>query len=408
MARILNKPWHDAFAECLEPHTDIPKSFVTWSALSLIGATLKNNVFFETGTYTLYPNQFIILVAPPGIGKGTAMDIISGIIDETKPNKIVNLQSDRITAEKMIENLAAGWTPPLTMVNQQIVIQPVDHCCLIFSTEIRTLLGASEWMLEFLEESWSKTTFDYQTKNKGSLFITDMCCSLLAASVPDFLRNINREISMAITGGFSSRCLFIYAEEPSSYVPWLPPLKKNAASYKRYQELAADLKAIASLRGEFRVNTEARLQFEDYLKKNRQVSIIYDSDAVANFKARLKPHLLKLAMVLSVSRGDSKIIEGIDMLNAIAEINKVLVNLEKLFRGSGESDLSPATARVQSIFDKSQTMLSRNELIKMTQRHIDFNDLDRILYVLEITGFIKKVTANKRDFWQATQQKKKP
>jgi hypothetical protein len=60
------------------------------------------------------------------------------------------------------------------------------------------------------------------------------------------------------------------------------------------------------------------------------------------------------------------------------------------------------------IFEKSQTMLSRNELIKMTQRHIDFNDLDRILYVLEITGFIKKVSANKRDFWQATNQKRKP
>lgn len=396
MSRVLKQSWHESFLECVKPHTDIPESFITWAALSLIGATLKNNVFFETGTYTLYPNQFIILVAPPGIGKGTAMDIVTNIINETKPNPVVNTQSDRITAEKMIENIATGWNTALQMLGQQLVISPMDHCCLIYSTEIRTLLGSSDWMLEFLEESWSKTTFDYQTKNKGSIFITDMCCSLLAASVPDFLRNIHREVSMAITGGFSSRCLFIYAEEPSTYTPWLLPLKKNPASLQKYKNLILDLKEISRLKGEFSVNTDAKILFEDFIKQNRGVSLTDDSDAVANFKARIKPHLLKLAMVLSASGGDSKIISKIDMLNAITEIKKVQSNLERLFRGSGESDLAPATARVQNILEKLGSA-SRAELIKATQRHITPENLDRILYVMETIGFCKKETRNKRE-----------
>ena len=76
MARVLRKAWHESFYDCMEPHTDAPNNFITWSALSLIGATLKNNVYLKIGTYTLFPNQFIVLVAPPGIGKGTAMNMV--------------------------------------------------------------------------------------------------------------------------------------------------------------------------------------------------------------------------------------------------------------------------------------------------------------------------------------------
>ena len=211
MPRLLKKAWHEAFFDTMEPHSDAPNNFITWSALSLIGATLKNNVYLKIGTYTLFPNQFIVLVAPPGIGKGTAMNMVKGIIDETKPNPLVNTLSDRITAERIIERIADGWQTAPSIIGTQLAMGKVDHNVMLFSEELRVLLGASEWMLTFLEVAWSQSTFDYQTKNKGSVSITSMCCSLLAASVPDFLRNVNHEASMVITGGFSSRCLFIYA-----------------------------------------------------------------------------------------------------------------------------------------------------------------------------------------------------
>jgi len=205
VARVLRKAFHEAFFDCVSPHTDTPDNFIVWSALSLIGAALKNNVHFEIGTYTLYPNMFVVLVAPPGVGKGTAMNIIEDMIKDAQPAEVVNTLSDRITAERILERIADGWSAPPTIKNMQLVIGAKDHNCLLFSTELRVLLGASEWMLEFLEEAWSKKTYDYQTKNKGSVFIDNMCCSLLAASVPDFLRNVNREAHMVITGGFSMR-----------------------------------------------------------------------------------------------------------------------------------------------------------------------------------------------------------
>lgn len=407
MSRVLNKSWHEAFLQCVSPHTEAPDCFLTWSAFSLIGAALKNNVRFEDGVYVIYPNQFVVLVAPPGIGKGTAMNFIEHMIEENKANPLVNTLSDRITAEKIIERIADGWTTAPRFVNQQLSIGTTEHSCLLFSTELRVLLSASDWMLSFLEESWSETSFNYQTKNQGSKFISEMCCSMLAASVPDFLRNVNksRDSSMVITGGFSSRCLFIYAENPSKDLPWPKPLKKYPPSKAIYDNLLIDLQAISSLRGEFSVDTSARIIFEDFLKKNR-VANGDDSEAVANFKARIRAHALKLAMVMSVSRGDSLIINNFDMLNAITELNKILVTLEKIFRGAGDSDIAPLISIVQNYIEKKGTA-SRQEMYKALYRHIGtLENLDRILMILEYMEFCTQVVVQKKIYYKHTPKKK--
>jgi energy-coupling factor transporter ATP-binding protein EcfA2 len=408
MSRVLKKSWHEVFFECHSPHSDAPDNFLTWGALSLIGAALKNNVYFEIGTYTLYPNQFIVFVAPPGVGKGSVMDMLEKIIADCKPHIPVNTLSDRITAEKILERIGDGWQSPPKFSAGQIVIGAVDHNCLMFSTELRVLLGASDWMLEFLEEAWSKKTYEYQTKNKGSVFIDNMCCSLLAASVPDFLRNVNREAHMVITGGFSSRCLFIYAENPSKDLPFPEPLKKNKTSKDLYDKLIIDLQNISHLKGEFKVDTGARIMFEDFLKRNRLAAAADDSEAIANFRARMKAHLLKLAMAFSVSRSDDLIINTIDMANSIAEIRGVITNLNKLFRGAGEGMDAATTARVQDFIEKVG-MTSKHEILKALHRHLNSQEhLDRILWILVAIGFVKQVSQGKKEYYQHIPTKKVP
>jgi energy-coupling factor transporter ATP-binding protein EcfA2 len=408
MSRVLKKPFHESFIDCVSPHTDIPDTFIIWSALSLVGAALKNNVYFQIGTYTLYPNMFIVLVGPPGVGKGASMSILEQMIIDTKPNQVVNTLSDRITAERIIERISDGWSTAPQLKNMQLVLGKNDHNCLLFSSEIRVLLGASDWMLEFLEEAWSKTTYEYQTKNKGNVAIDNMCCSLLAASVPDFLRNVNREAHMVITGGFSSRCLFIYAENPSKDLPFPEPLKKNAKSKALYDNLVLDLQEIGTLRGEFVIDTGARLRFEAFLRLNRAASSKDDSEAVANFRARIKAHVLKLAMIFSVSRDNTLRISEMDMVNAIAEVQKILVSLTKLFRGAGEGMDAAVTARVQDFIEK-YGRVSKKEIFKSLHRHLNSPEaLDRILYVLESIGYCTVVNSNKTTFYQPVAKKVGP
>lgn len=407
MARLLKKPWHQAFFECVSPHTDSPDQYLIWSALSLIGATLKNKVWHEIGTYIVYPNQFIILVGPPGVGKGTAMALISDIIKENKLNPLVNTLSDRITAEKIIQQIAAGWQVAPSFRNQQLVVGQMDHNCLIFSSEIRVLLGASEWMLEFLEEAWSRTTFEYQTKNQGSASIDSMCCSLLAASVPDFLRNANKQVRMVISGGFSSRCLFIYADQPSKDLPFPKALKKNPKSKALYDDLVADLKDIAAMHGEFIITPDARILFEDFLKKNRIAAQHDDNEAIANFRARIKAHTLKVSMALSASRSSDLIISQLDMANSIHEMQKILVTLERLFRGAGDSLDAENITRVQNLIEK-RGAVSKKEILQALWRHFSTETLDRILYILVTIEFCEPVSIGKQTLYRHIPKKVQP
>ena len=382
----------------MSPHTDAPDNFIIWSALSLIGAALKDSVWFESGTYTIYPNLFVILVSPPGIGKGTAMNIVEEMIEETEPNRVVNTLSDRITAEKILMRIADGWAKAPSIKNQQLVIGAMDHSCLCFSTELRVLLGASEWMLEFLEEAWSKTKYDNETKNKGSVFIKEMCFSLMAASVPDFLRNVNREAKMVISGGFTSRCLFIYADSPSKDLPWPEPLKDNPRSKALYDDLITDLKDISTLHGKFSVDASAKIRFEKFLTANRAAAAKEESDVILYSRSRMRANTLKLAMVFSASRGNSLVINDLDMLNAITEVTKVLERLGKLFRGAGEGMDAATADRVQSYVER-YGKVSKRELIKvMVPRHLTIEALERIISVLEAIGFCA-TTVQGKDVW---------
>lgn len=407
MARILRRPWHEEFFACISPYTDAPDNFITWSALSLIGATLKSNVCYELATYIVYPNLYIVLVAPPGIGKGTALHIVDEMINETGPNNVVNVLSYRNTTESILIDIENGWTQAPKMVGMQITVTQPEHSCLFLSTEIRTLLGSSDWILEFLEEAWSETKYKSRTKNKGHVEIKDMCFSLLAASVPDFLQQVGREYNskMVITGGFSSRCIFVHSQKPSKDLSLnTPSLKSNPKAKALYDSLVADLKEISLLKGKFIADADARILCENFLKENRIAAEDEYSEAVINARARAKANVIKLAMVFSVSRGDSLVINRIDMLNAISVIKDLFLNLTKLFRGAGDSLDAPKIARVQQFIEKNNYGVKRNEILRALVRHITNDDLDRILWVLESIGWCTKIERNRLTWYTAVPQ----
>src|SRR5271155_3237484 len=119
-ARKLNTNWISAYAAALDPITEAPSAYVIWSAISVISAVLKKKVWVRRGTYKVYPNQYIVLVGPPGVGKGTAIHPAHAFIKDYKP-QLSNYLSDRITAPKIIEKLADGFQTQSVVAGNIIV-----------------------------------------------------------------------------------------------------------------------------------------------------------------------------------------------------------------------------------------------------------------------------------------------
>ena len=382
----------------MSPITEAPDAYVIWSAISVISAVLKKKVWIDRGPYLIYPNQYIVLVGPPGVGKGTAVHPAHAFIKDYKPS-LSNYLSDRVTAPKIIETLDAGFQTQ-QIQNGSIVVTK-EATAIIMAMELSTFLGSSDWMTSFLCQTWDQNEFEYGTKNKGSNVIKDMCISLIGACVPDFIRRINGHAnsSDAINGGFTARTIFVFANEKSKDLPWPMALRNTTNGPDTIQKLRDDLVSIAALRGEFKMAPDARHEWDVFYKSIKHKD--EDSDVIRHFKSRQNVHVLKVAMCLSAATNESLTIDRWCLSTAIALVNGVLNTLDITFRGVGESSLSEATAKIQTYIERKGSA-SRRELVRDNHRHCTVEDLDRILNILCQIGIVRAYTKGGIQYYDHT------
>lgn len=395
MARALSKNWIVEWSEAMSKISEAPEQFNIWAAISVIGSVLKNNVSFTRGQYTIYPNNYIVLVGPPGVGKGTS---INPAYDLAKELNLVNVIPDRITAPKIIERIASGQ-PGAVMNHSGNLSVAKDSTACLMSLELPTLLGGSDWMLPFLCEAWDRNSYEYDTKNSGSSVIKGMCTSLIGACVPEYIRRLNKDVNGAINGGFTARTVFVYAQETSKKIMWPKPLKDTPAGKKLEDDLKSDLKQISQLKGKFDFTPDGASALEQFYKSLRPLE--NDSDVVIHFKSRLLTHVIKVSMIFSAADRDNLKIDRIDVHNAVTCLKHVVFNLDKAFRGVGESDIAEATARVQNFIEKRK-FVTKNEILANLHRNVSPENLDRILVMLCQINFcrIKLVGNPPRSFYE--------
>ena len=385
MARKLKQNWITEYSNAINPITEAPSAFVIWSAISVISAVLKKKIWVNRGTYKVYPNQYIVLVGPPGVGKGTAIHPAHAFIKDYKP-QLSNYLSDRITAPKIIEKLANGFQTQ--HIHNGLITTSTESTAVIMATELSTFLGSSDWMPTFLCDTWDKSEFEYDTKNKGSSHVKDMCVSLIGACVPDFIRKINgrQNASEAINGGFTARTIFVFASEKSKKLPWPTSLENTPNGQQTIANLRFDLEQIANnCKGEYKFSQDAALLWYQWYNKhgpNEQ-----DSDVVRYFKSRQDVHILKTAMCLEAADNDGNLINLWALQTAIALVDGVVKTLDICFRGVGESSLAEATGKIQTYIER-KGIVSRGELLKMFYRDATIEDLDRIISTLLQIGVI--------------------
>jgi Protein of unknown function (DUF3987) len=369
--RRLKASWIATLSTAINAVSEAPMQYSIWAAIAVIGSVLKDRVYIKHGIYDIRPNQYIVFVGPPGIGKGSS---IHPAYDFPKRLNLINVISDRITAPRIIERFASGFTGQPQIQGGHLTM-PSDSTATLISAELPTLLTSSDWMLQFLCDAWDRGEYDYDTKNAGSSTIRGMCTSLVGACVPEYIRRLNKDATAAINGGFTARTIFVYAEEKSKKLPW-PKQFRTSANQQLLNCLDEDLTQISQMRGEFQVTQQARWTFDKWYYANNVAD--NDSDVTVHFKSRMHVHILKLAMAFSAAEKDDLVIDDIIMQNSILCMEHILGNLDKAFRGVGESELSEATNRVQNYFER-KGYASKRDLLSVMHRHVTAENLGRIL-----------------------------
>jgi len=330
------------------------------------------------------PNLYTVLVGRPAIGKGVAFDAGLPLVKEAKT---VNILSDRLTMEYVLEKLSKGFTSTIPIPGG--VKLGTEASVLLVSRELSVFITASQFSLTALTDLWEghEGKFMYGTRGKGEWNVESPCVSLLGASAQEYLiRTIPAD---AIGGGFTRRVNFIFEKDPSKKVAF--PERDGLGPF--FQDLVDDLKEISKLHGEMKFTPGAAKLFEKYY--NESVAADYDDQATAHYKSSRWSNALKVAMCLSASEGDNLLINERHWTKAEIEIDKIAENLKIVFRAVGESDLSTAADKTLSFIEK-KGYASKNEILFYLWRDVTRDDLDRILTTFREAGILlEKAQGNK-------------
>ena len=337
------RDWLSSYLKYVEK-TEPPILFHTWTAVSVIAACLERRVYLPWGmSSTIYPNHYIVLLGPSAHSrKGEAISLGRELIKETTTTTV----SESITREALIKKFGQDSTK--VMFKDNTTGEFVHQSALYeIAEELTVFLGQKD--IKFLGDltNWydSRPDWAYETKHFGTDDVEGMCFNLLGGTAPDWLVSIlPRE---AIGGGWTSRTIFVVEE-----------MKFQSAADPREMSideelkglLIADLQHIRTVSGTMTFADDA---LETYIKWYEQMDRdlkagkppVHDP-ALVGYIGRRATHLRKLAMVLSVSRGDDLTITLKDFKRALALLIQTESKMHKAFTGLGSAKFHTATMAI--------------------------------------------------------------
>ena len=388
------------FIDLFLEHTkelESPTSFFKWAAFACVSAVLRDNahIVMESNR-KIYPNLFVLLVADSAVSrKSVPVSMIHDIVKTIQNTKII---AGRSSIEAILDRLAEAETK-----NGHGMLK--GGSCLLCAEELLSFFVTSDSLVPLLTDMYDfRAEWESRLRGNtpgGSVFkINNMCVSMLAASNETHLRQIYT--GMAVHGGLLGRTLLIRSDENrkgnslfrASDDPLLLELKSNA-------DIIANLKTISSLRGPAFQDKSAAQAYDDWYLPMKE-SYIHKPDP-SGVIGRIHTTVLKLALILGVSREYKLVIQKQDIERAIDECTSILKNYEMFILGSGKSTIAEiGSIFLLSLYKGQGHSLTRKEVMRNHWGEFDAEMLDKIVISLETGGMLKTFISNTETKYQMT------
>lgn len=380
--------WLSAYGD-YTAESESPDSYHLWTGLSILASAVRRKVWLNQGIYMLYPNLYVILVGPPGrVAKSTSIrlgrTILLGVED-------VIFGPDSVTREELIRQMAkvGGKDKNAEMT--------------IHSTELSSLIEPSGIpMIQFLTDIYDGDfKWRYSTKGSGRDTLNNPLLNILAGTTPSWIAD--GMPSDVIGHGFTSRVIFVYEEIPRHLNP-----DPNEPDPRLVHALKEDLIHISQLKGAFTWDGEVGKKGtpgyepgpakEKYYEYYESIAKTQPEDyRVEGYHWRKKVHLLKVAMLMSISERDDLVIKVEDLGAAWTLLCSLEANMYKTFSAVGKYEHASDMERIlQQIVESGG--VSVQDIYKRNRAAGDVNTIGGMLTMLRSMGAIKRVKKDGQDF----------
>ena len=357
-----------------------PPKFFYWSALAALSAITKRNVYLrkksgKSTAYTLYPNIYVFLVAKSGLRKGVPIKMARKLVTEVDNTRLI---VGRSSIQGILKELDTTYTTQTGKIRD-------DAAFFLCASEFRSsLIGDPDALVTLTDLYDGDFTGDWQYLLKNaegtSGKLKDIYAVLLGGSNPTHLKE---KISKSdIDGGFIGRSYIIFADKKGKLNPLTDDVydenedqELDEVEALNYKELAKHLIEVSKIKGRFRFHPEAKDYYDDwYIKLNNA-----EFEDRTGTLDRLHDHVLKVAMLLSLTKNQTLILNKDDIEDAVEACNELAGNVNRAMLPSGSSAFADQTATIlQELLNTPGHELSRRRILQKFWGDLDAFDLDRI------------------------------
>lgn len=373
--------WLGSFLDYTD-NSEPPQTFRLWTGISCVAAALKRKCILPFGYLRIFPNMYIVLVAPPGKArKGTAISFGVDLLMDIQ----IKMCADSITREALIRDIRESKE-----VETSDDGVPCTHCSYtIIAPEMTVLINQNQrQMISDLTDMFDcgkgkDGTWEYITKHQGKDRIQGIWINLLGATTPTQI-GTNPEI---IGSGLSSRIIFVYEEKQEKIIA-MPYLSKEQRAIR--EDLYHDLEIINLMSGEFKPTENFLERWKEWYPEQTENPPFID-DKLAKYCTRRGLHILKLSTIMSASRTSSMNVREIDLNRAIKVLELTERKMHNVFSSMGISDKSELLTNMMNEIGLRREIL-RSEFIRNYAHDIpNAKEFEGILKTLENINFMKQI-----------------
>lgn len=367
---------------------ETPEIFRKWAGISIISSVLERKVWSKSKGSLLFPNLYVVLVAPPGVGKSQIISRAEGMLRQV-PDIFVAPSS--VTSASLVDTMQMASRKVLKPFYQQF------NSVQVLTSEFQNFLPSYEAAFMGLMTKLYDCELYEERRRTGKvqhIKIDAPQLSLFAGTTPSYLNTFLPE--GAWDQGFTSRTIFIYGEANGTYIDIFEDAGDAEYAKTVENDLLYDLKLIANTAGQALWTKEAQFAMTLWDKSGRKP--VPTHGRLTHYNSRRTVHVLKLAIVSALSRNCDLSVTKEDFETArewLFEAEDLMPDIFKNMSVTTEARaMEDARYYLGQLHDKFKGAVPEHFLISFLKDRIPSHSLAKVIETMCRSKMIEQVAVN--------------
>lgn len=362
-----------------------PELWCRWAGISLVAGALEQRVWAETNRGRLYPNQYVVLVGPPGTGKtvltSSVRDFWSTLRVEGNQNSF-HIAATSVSAQSLLDEVNDAKRSILIPGQDLIEYNSLSACM----NELSTFLADYENIfMSTLQELYDGKAFGERKRTGNRNYVIERPqLNLLAGCTPGYLASNIPEA--AWDQGFLARTILAYSGDIPSQDDIFTKLDRKDGLRGLLEK---DLQRIYSLFGPMDFTEVSPAIHKWYLEGMPPVP---EHPKLVHYSTRRRSHLIKLCMIASASESDSRVVTLDHLRRATGWLLDVEKNMSEMFKalvvGATRNAMEQVWFEVARYQAKEQKAIPEDRVLTMLTQLVDATSVMRVFEVMKRAGLL--------------------